>query len=246
MMFYYRADEFDRLGLTVPTTWDEFADAARDGAAEEPEAVPDHVLLGRPGLVRRPGPAGGRHVVGRSTATRGRSSASTTPPPRRSPSSGATWSQEGAIDNQPMYTPEWNAALNDGTLLAWPSAVWAPGRARRQRRRHRRASGRWRRCRSGPPARTRPAAGAARRPPSPRGSQHDEAAARVRDLAEHRRRGDRGPGDARAASTRPSTAASRRRARRSRPTFFSNQPDFYTRGQGDRGHRAPASPSVRT
>jgi multiple sugar transport system substrate-binding protein len=26
-----------------------------------------------------------------------------------------------------MYTPEWNKALNDGTLLAWPSAVWAPG-----------------------------------------------------------------------------------------------------------------------
>jgi multiple sugar transport system substrate-binding protein len=26
-----------------------------------------------------------------------------------------------------MYTPEWNKALNDGTLIAWPSAVWAPG-----------------------------------------------------------------------------------------------------------------------
>jgi multiple sugar transport system substrate-binding protein len=26
-----------------------------------------------------------------------------------------------------MFTPEWNAHLNDGTLLAWPSAVWAPG-----------------------------------------------------------------------------------------------------------------------
>ena len=26
-----------------------------------------------------------------------------------------------------MYTPEWNAALNDGSQVGWLSAVWAPG-----------------------------------------------------------------------------------------------------------------------
>src|SRR5690606_19832873 len=35
--------------------------------------------------------------------------------------------KEGVIDDQPYFTPEWNKALNDGTLLTWPSAVWAPG-----------------------------------------------------------------------------------------------------------------------
>ena len=25
-----------------------------------------------------------------------------------------------------MYTPQWNAQLNDGTLIAWPGAVWGP------------------------------------------------------------------------------------------------------------------------
>ena len=35
--------------------------------------------------------------------------------------------EEGAINNKPMYTPEWNAALNDGSEIAWLSAVWAPG-----------------------------------------------------------------------------------------------------------------------
>ncbi|GAB3805880.1 hypothetical protein GCM10027605_32800 [Micromonospora zhanjiangensis] len=35
--------------------------------------------------------------------------------------------QEGVVDNKPMYTPEWNAALNDGTQVGWLSAVWAPG-----------------------------------------------------------------------------------------------------------------------
>jgi len=35
--------------------------------------------------------------------------------------------EEGVIDNTPMYTPEWNAALNDGTQVGWVSAVWGPG-----------------------------------------------------------------------------------------------------------------------
>ncbi len=35
--------------------------------------------------------------------------------------------EEGAIDNQPMYTPAWNKALNTGKQIGWVSAVWAPG-----------------------------------------------------------------------------------------------------------------------
>ena len=35
--------------------------------------------------------------------------------------------EEGAIDNQPMYTPEWNKALNNGTLIAWPARSGRPG-----------------------------------------------------------------------------------------------------------------------
>lgn len=42
---------------------------------------------------------------------------------------------EGAISGNPMYTPEWNKSLNDGTIIAWPSAVWGPA-CWRQRARH--------------------------------------------------------------------------------------------------------------
>jgi multiple sugar transport system substrate-binding protein len=35
--------------------------------------------------------------------------------------------QQGVVDNKPMYTPEWNAALNDGTQVGWLGAVWGPG-----------------------------------------------------------------------------------------------------------------------
>src|SRR5699024_8977238 len=35
--------------------------------------------------------------------------------------------EEGVIAAEPMYTPQWNAALNDGTQIGWVSAAWAPG-----------------------------------------------------------------------------------------------------------------------
>ena len=44
--------------------------------------------------------------------------------------------EEGVIDNKPMYTPEWNTALNTGKQVGWLSAAWAPGVSRGQRRSH--------------------------------------------------------------------------------------------------------------
>ena len=35
--------------------------------------------------------------------------------------------EEGVISVDPMYTPQWNAALNAGTQIGWVSAAWAPG-----------------------------------------------------------------------------------------------------------------------
>src|SRR5215470_4670705 len=37
MMLYYRADEFQRLGIAVPKTWDEFAQAARTVRQKSPK-----------------------------------------------------------------------------------------------------------------------------------------------------------------------------------------------------------------
>ena len=45
----------------------------------------------------------------------------------RSPTFWGGLVKEGVIDNQPMYTPAWNKALNTGKQIAWVSAVWAPG-----------------------------------------------------------------------------------------------------------------------
>ena len=125
MMFYYRDDIFTQLGLTVPTTWDEYAATARALHTADPSKY-----LGTfssndagwfAGLSQQAEASGGR-----STATPG-ASASTRSPRRQVADYWGGLVEEGVIDNKPMYTPEWNAALNDGTQAGWLGAVWGPG-----------------------------------------------------------------------------------------------------------------------
>jgi multiple sugar transport system substrate-binding protein len=125
MMLYYRADLFSQLGLQVPATWDQFAQTARDVRAKDPGAYLTTFSSADPGWF-----AGLSQQAGA----------------RWWSISGNTWKvaindaatkkvadfwgglvAEGAVDHQPMYTPQWNTALNTGALLAWPSAVWGPG-----------------------------------------------------------------------------------------------------------------------
>ncbi|MEV4135607.1 extracellular solute-binding protein [Dactylosporangium sp. NPDC049742] len=125
MMLYYRADVFEQLSLKVPTTWDEFGEVAKQVRQKDPKRYLTTFSAGDPGWFAGLAQQAGAKWFGVS---------------------GETWSVQvndaatkklaeywgglvasGAIDNKPMYTPEWNKALNDGTLIAWPSAVWGPG-----------------------------------------------------------------------------------------------------------------------
>ncbi|MGW5637159.1 ABC transporter substrate-binding protein [Streptomyces sp. NPDC003832] len=125
MMFYYREDLFKKYGLDVPKTWEEFAETARQLKKKSPETDLTTFSANDSGLF-----AGLAQQAGASWWT----------------TEGQTWKvgindaatqkvakfwgdlvKEGAIDNQPMYTPAWNKALNTGKQIAWVSAVWAPG-----------------------------------------------------------------------------------------------------------------------
>ncbi|GAA1041414.1 extracellular solute-binding protein [Virgisporangium ochraceum] len=125
MMLYYRGDLFQRYGLSVPETWDEFAATATALRAKDPSKYLTTFSSNDPGwftgLVQQ---AGGRWWgIDGDTWSVTIDDAATTKVANY-------WGDlvgRGAIDNRPMYTPEWNKALNDGTLLAWPSAIWAPG-----------------------------------------------------------------------------------------------------------------------
>ncbi|MFI8418794.1 ABC transporter substrate-binding protein [Streptomyces sp. NPDC085479] len=125
LMFFYREDLFEQYGLTVPTTWDEFAETARALKKKDPKkalttfSANDSGLFA--GLAQQAGAAwwtfeGEKWKVGIDDAAT-----------RKVTDFWGGLVAEGAIDNQPMYTPAWNKALNTGEQLAWVSAVWAPG-----------------------------------------------------------------------------------------------------------------------
>jgi len=125
MMFFYRQDIFDSLGLTVPTTWDEYAQTARDIKAADPTK-----WLGTftaqdagwyAGLNQQAGASwwgidGDAWSVGIDT-----------PEAQKVADFWGGLVEEGVIDNKPLWTPEWNAGLNDGSQVGWLSAVWASG-----------------------------------------------------------------------------------------------------------------------
>nr|MDT0661421.1 sugar ABC transporter substrate-binding protein [Micromonospora sp. DSM 115978] len=125
MMLYYRSDLFDEYGLTVPTTWDEFAQAARTLRGKDDKKFLTTFSANDPGwfagLAQQAGAAwwGVQGDAWQVTVN--------DPATLKVADYWGGLVNEGVVSGQPMYTPEWNKALNDGTLLAWPSAVWGPG-----------------------------------------------------------------------------------------------------------------------
>ncbi|MDB1087707.1 extracellular solute-binding protein [Streptomyces sp. ACA25] len=125
LMFYYRHDLFEEYGLTVPTTWDEFADTARDLRSQEPGKYLTTFSSSDPGLFSGLAQQAGAQwwtIEGETWNV-----AIDDEPTRRVAEFWGDLVAEDAISNEPMYTPAWNQALNTGEQIAWVSAVWAPG-----------------------------------------------------------------------------------------------------------------------
>ncbi len=125
MMLYYRADEFTRLGLQVPKTWDEFAATARKVRQTSAKQYLTTFSSADPGWF-----VGLAQQAGASWWSIDGDTWKVSVGDAATKKVADFWGglvAEGAVDDQPMYTPEWNKALNDGTLIAWPSAVWGPG-----------------------------------------------------------------------------------------------------------------------
>ncbi|MBB5130867.1 multiple sugar transport system substrate-binding protein [Thermocatellispora tengchongensis] len=125
MMLYYRQDLFDKYGIEVPKTWDEYAEAARTVREKDPKVFLGTFSSKDPGsfagLAQQAG-AQWWSISGQSWKV-----AINDPATVKVADYWGNLVKEGVIDDQPYFTPEWNKALNDGTLLTWPSAVWGPG-----------------------------------------------------------------------------------------------------------------------
>ena len=125
MMAYYRTDILDQYGLSVPTTWDEYAQVAEDLHAADPSKYLGTFSANDAGWF-----AGLSQQAGASWWGNDGESWSVDVDEEPTQKVASYWGglvESGAIDNKPMYTPEWNAGLNDGSQVGWISSVWAPG-----------------------------------------------------------------------------------------------------------------------
>ncbi|WP_037305487.1 ABC transporter substrate-binding protein [Amycolatopsis orientalis] len=125
LALFYRDDLFAHYGLRVPTTWAEFADTARDLKRKAPDRALTTFSSNNGGLF-----AGLAQQAGSTWWTTSGDTWKVAIDDEASRKVAGFWGDmvaEGVIDNQPMYTPAWNKALDDGTQLAWVSGVWAPG-----------------------------------------------------------------------------------------------------------------------
>ena len=125
MMLYYRHDVFEEMDLDVPATWDEFAEVAAQVREQDPDRYLTTFSSEDPGwfvgLSQQAG-ASWWNIEGEAWSVSIDDDATT-----RVAEYWGDLIADDLVDDQPMYTPAWNSALNDGTLIAWPSAVWAPG-----------------------------------------------------------------------------------------------------------------------
>ncbi|MEU6427735.1 sugar ABC transporter substrate-binding protein [Microbispora sp. NPDC046973] len=125
MMLYYRKDLFEKYGIEVPKTWDEYAEAARAVHKKDPKVFLGTFSSKDPGWF-----AGLAQQAGAQWWSISGDAWKVAVNDEATKKVASYWGglvKEGVIDGMPYFTPEWNKALNDGKLLTWPSAVWGPG-----------------------------------------------------------------------------------------------------------------------
>jgi multiple sugar transport system substrate-binding protein len=125
MMLYYRVDLFKQFGLTVPKTWDEFAQDAEALHQKDPKRYLTTFSSNDPGWF-----SGLAAQAGAKWWSLNGSSWKVDIDDTPTQKVAQYWDglvTKGVIAKEPMYTPQWNKDLDSGTLLAWPSAIWGPG-----------------------------------------------------------------------------------------------------------------------
>ncbi|MFC1439971.1 extracellular solute-binding protein [Streptacidiphilus sp. N1-10] len=125
MGMLYRQDIFDKHGIAVPKTWDEFAAAARKLHAADPSVYLTNMSANEPaawhGLMWQAG--------AKPYATSGKSTVTVNLDDAVSQKVGAYWgglAKEGVVSSDPDFTDAWYAGFNSGRYATWLTAAWGP------------------------------------------------------------------------------------------------------------------------
>ncbi|WP_188189783.1 ABC transporter substrate-binding protein [Nonomuraea sp. SYSU D8015] len=124
MMLTYRKDLFDKYGVKVPTTWAEYAEAAEQIRKKDPSV---YIASFSPSQLEffaaHAAQAGAQWWSNDGNAWKvGIDS-------EASLKTADFWEdlvKRDLVKVEPLLTPEWNAQVNDGKLLSWAAAAWAP------------------------------------------------------------------------------------------------------------------------
>ena len=125
MGMLYRKDIFDRHGIQVPGTWDEFAAAARKLHKAAPDVYLTNLSANEPaawhGLLWQAG--------AKPYAVSGKSTLSIDVDDAVSKKLAAYWgglAKDGVISTDPDFTDAWYAGFNKGKYATWLTAAWGP------------------------------------------------------------------------------------------------------------------------
>lgn len=124
LVFFYRQDVFDSLGLTAPTTWDEYAADAKIIHDANPAQYLGTFSAGDPGWF-----AGLAQQAGANWWSASDDTWTVGINDEASKKVADFWGgliNEGVIQDQPFWSTQWSSDMNDGTLVGWVSAAWAP------------------------------------------------------------------------------------------------------------------------
>ncbi|MDW6062519.1 sugar ABC transporter substrate-binding protein [Streptomyces sp. FXJ1.4098] len=125
MALLYRKDIFDRYGIDAPVTWQDYREAAAKIKARNPKLTMASLSTDGWGWYAAvAGQAGDNwwSIDGDKWIVNIDGAKS-----RKVMRFFQKMYEDKLIAADPILTPTYNQKLNDGTMLSWPSAVWAPG-----------------------------------------------------------------------------------------------------------------------
>ena len=124
LVTYYRRDRYEELGLTVPTTWAEYAETARAVRVADPKSYIEAFPLNDPEiLLSLMSQAGGKWVsVEDDTWVVDIASEASTEVARFW---GGLVGEDLLDTRRPPWATSWYSGLQDGTVLGWTAASWA-------------------------------------------------------------------------------------------------------------------------
>lgn len=122
MVIWYRQDVLEAAGVEVPTTWDEFEEAARAVKAVNPDAYLTSFFTNEPQLAPMSWQAGAEWFSVEDDSWK------VAVDDKRSQHVADYWQRlidEGLVKKQLGFSDEWTADLNNGIVNAWVGGSWS-------------------------------------------------------------------------------------------------------------------------